>query len=1009
MTQFIDLCIILALFLFLAPTSPTAPERILPEQTLPEQTSPSENGYDCGKFFFTDQMIAVAIQEAFSEEGRKLVMPYIGRLYSHTMSLYTWPLKYSRVNRNTKKPTIKIWIGSVYQVVFTEYGEAIDMIVRIANNDFAKCWRIENSQPVAQPYELEQSNGYQCGQRFIPTEDLTYSRDIAMTFIGKEKEFPATYIGHLYNPDAGFLIWPIYRGRAFYRYANGPRGPYYLVMNSIGQIQDVIVKTEKQNSYVRCIRSRNDLSPPYVDAESSTAAQTVISGFMCKDVFFSDDDLNIARNLALKSRSNFYPKMYNGPPFYFPCYLWPVRSFSLPYGPGNAPLYRLVLTLDYQIVVSKDDKHDYRCGDQEFKNHELLATAKVACQRKKDYDNVYPQSYKGYVFEVGGPYMIYPLIKGKMFTHVAGRNFVHLPHAHHHRDGDVAVVSMPDEFETVLAIFKSSNAQLTLGYVHARLLEKETSMQAPIEQLKALNIAKGRQAYHDKIDPSTCHGCWKKLCILELGHCKVECKEFAGTNEGRDWRKSYWGSKVVKRYKERKKERDVISDEKKREGQAKVAKTWRYTARVDSSENEASFFPYIQSCTPEQTLPSGNGYDCGKYFFTDEMIMIAIQEAFSDAGRELVNPYLGPLHDQTMNLYTWPLKYDRVNGGKRIKQPSIAIWIASVYQVVFTEYGEAVDVIVRIANSDFAKCWRIENFQPIAQMYELEQSTGYQCGQKFIPNEDISYSRDIAITFIGKGRQFPVAYTGHLYNPDAGFLIWPIYRGREFYRYGIGPKGPYYIVIDIEGRVQDVIVKTEKQNSYVRCIRSRNDLSPPYVDAESSTIVGSSTAAQNVISGFTCEHTFFSNNDLVIAKNIALKSRSNLWPKLYNGPPFGSPCYLWPLRAFSTPYGPGKAPSYRLVLSLEYEIMCVVMEAPKKLIACERKTITSRVSNNDEYDYRCGFRIFTKNELLATAKIACERKKQYMSVFPRLYEEHVFDVEGPYQIYPLKKDKMHKR
>ncbi|KAI6251050.1 hypothetical protein HI914_00104 [Erysiphe necator] len=123
---------------------------------------------------------------------------------------------------------------------------------------------------------------------------------------------------------------------------------------------------------------------------------------------------------------------------------------------------------------------------------------------------------------------------------------------------EILIVSIPDEYETELAIIKSSNVQLTLGYVHARLREKEISMQAPIEQFESLNIAKGKQSYRDKMDPSTCHGCWKKLSTLEPGHCKAGCKEFAATSEGRDWRKSYWGSKAVKRYKERNKECNVI-------------------------------------------------------------------------------------------------------------------------------------------------------------------------------------------------------------------------------------------------------------------------------------------------------------------------------------------------------------------------------------------------------------------------------------------------------------------
>ena len=66
-------------------------------------------------------------------------------------------------------------------------------------------------------------------------------------------------------------------------------------------------------------------------------------------------------------------------------------------------------------------------------------------------------------------------------------------------------------------------------------------------------------------------------------------------------------SKAVKRYKESNKERDIISDdERKREGQAKVAKTRRYTARVDSSEDEASFSPYVQSYNQSQVTHFSN-------------------------------------------------------------------------------------------------------------------------------------------------------------------------------------------------------------------------------------------------------------------------------------------------------------------------------------------------------------------------------------------------------------------
>ncbi|POS82050.1 hypothetical protein EPUL_005710, partial [Erysiphe pulchra] len=429
-----------------------------------------------------------------------------------------------------------------------------------------------------------------------------------------------------------------------------------------------------------------------------------------------------------------------------------------------------------------------------------------------------------------------------------------------------------------------------------------------------------------------------------------------------------------------------------------------------------------EQISPEQISQGGNGYDCGKYFFTDQIDLIAIKEAFSDVGRGLVMPYSGPLYSQTMNLYIWPLLYDR------LIELTNRIWRASVYQLVFTEHGEIIGAIVKIANNDFVGCWRTENYQPKAQLYDLEQSNGYYCGQKFIPNEDLSYSRDIAITYIGKGRQFPAAYTGHLYNADAGFLIWPIYRGQVYYKYGNGPKGPYYIVIDPKGQIQDVIVKTVKQKSFVRCIKSRNDLSPPYVDAERSTAVGSSTTAKIRFSGFRCDDAFFSDNDLETARKTAKVRRNSVYPKLHHGYPCDSFCLLWPVRLSGIPYGPGKIPfvslifkfhklnvfskgrttPYRLVLSLEYEIMCVIIKSANDIKKCDRKIMVNKVSNEDKNHYRCGIRVFKNHELLSAAKAACQKKKGYYTMYPRHYEGAVFEVEGPYQIYPLKKDKKFK-
>ncbi|POS82224.1 hypothetical protein EPUL_006502, partial [Erysiphe pulchra] len=309
-----------------------------------------ESVYDCGGEFFDDQMIHNELKIAFSDEGRKKLMPYSGPLYSSTLSYAVWPiLPMGSPPRSTEflrqKPN--------YQLVLDGNGIVIDMIVRLANDQFAKCWRVGRQRSEASIYSVEGSNGYECGYEFIPDSTITESARIARKYSVKNYIYPSQYRGNLYSDDDGYKIWPIYYKTLILsrRLFNQRTGSLYIVINVSGQLKDVVAMTFDRN-HIRCRRARKASPAPDADEISQTLAKPIIPGYTCQEVFYDYDYLfGISEKAVTQANTNSrFPRYYNGAPFYKACYLVPLKNIIKSLGVHRVDKIFLALTMSFDIM-----------------------------------------------------------------------------------------------------------------------------------------------------------------------------------------------------------------------------------------------------------------------------------------------------------------------------------------------------------------------------------------------------------------------------------------------------------------------------------------------------------------------------------------------------------------------------------------------------------------------------------------------------------------------------------
>ncbi|KHJ33886.1 hypothetical protein EV44_g3060 [Erysiphe necator] len=409
------------------------------------------------------------------------------------------------------------------------------------------------------------------------------------------------------------------------------------------------------------------------------------------------------------------------------------------------------------------------------------------------------------------------------------------------------------------------------------------------------------------------------------------------------------------------------------------------------------------------------------------MVSEALQIAFSNERRDSIRPYVGSLYSNELGYLTWPIVQDGSSSKIKKFSPS-AHWLKSTYQVVFAKNGDVIDLIVRLSNHDFAKCRRHDNYQLETQEEEIDPVKSYFCGARYIPKDDIERSIDYFhefVEFVAEKKTYPASYRGRKYRKDLGLQVWPIYRGQNLYSNPKNTGGPYLILVDSFGQLKRVIARTYDYD-FVDCIASSTEI-PAHVTHSKGE--GSTQSKGTTRSGFDCNGIFFDDKELHLARNLAResrRSRHNVFPVEHFSPPCDLPCLLWPLKPSGSTMRNGMMPCslflstldilvdiftlgnlapYRLVMSLDFQILFVALKGHEKMKKCERRTIAGGNINHDQSSFRCSTTVFHNSEVLAVVHKACKEKMLHSKKYPMSYEGENFQVPGPYLIYPLKKGK----
>ncbi|POS82662.1 hypothetical protein EPUL_005255, partial [Erysiphe pulchra] len=333
--------------------------------------------------------------------------------------------------------TISIDPVTTFRVVFTrESREVVGVIAKIATDDYVKCIRRGGSQ--IKPSQL-QPNGYLCGHKFFTDEILRQSLVLAQSSVPEKSIYPCPYFGHLYPENSGYLMWPIIRGNKLFISGMVPIGPFYLILNKEKKFVDVVARGFN-NNFLRCTRTSEPLEAPVSDLQGKLFVPPSKSGFLCGKTFFDDevlkDNAKIAKSQAGKVVESKFPQIYSGPPYYQPCWIWPLKQDGKLYKRGAKGPYRFILKPDYKVIgvaiwvkgnlmpcdrrtITAEKNHDtsdYQCNEQHFSHQQLVRAAEEACVRMNDSaQNHHPARYKGSGFNSEEPFFTYPVLQNGVY------------------------------------------------------------------------------------------------------------------------------------------------------------------------------------------------------------------------------------------------------------------------------------------------------------------------------------------------------------------------------------------------------------------------------------------------------------------------------------------------------------------------------------------------------------------------------------------------------------------
>ncbi|POS82596.1 hypothetical protein EPUL_006505 [Erysiphe pulchra] len=335
---------------------------VVSTHTVLDRRELKRNGYDCGGQFFNDQTVHDTLNAENGRRSQSLL--YDGPLYSKETNYVLLPILPMGTPPSS---TVSSFQKSLYRIVIDQNYRVVDVIVRLANRKFAKCWRIDRQGSVASTYSVEGSNGYECGSEFIPDSKIAERTKIARENLAKGNNNLQQYKGNLYSEDIGYKIWPIYpRDPTTHHYPKNQRIPtFFIVTDSTGQFKDVIART-LTNNHLRCMRARKVPAAPYADLLSQLPGQRPSLGYMCDGVFYQDkylqDFIQYVKDLMPNLPKN-YLRHYEGAPFDSPCILWPLNTDGMSRSNDHEDVHLLALAPDFSVmnVVTEVEKDLVPC------------------------------------------------------------------------------------------------------------------------------------------------------------------------------------------------------------------------------------------------------------------------------------------------------------------------------------------------------------------------------------------------------------------------------------------------------------------------------------------------------------------------------------------------------------------------------------------------------------------------------------------------------------------------
>ncbi|POS88427.1 hypothetical protein EPUL_000173 [Erysiphe pulchra] len=307
------------------------------------------------------------------------------------------------------------------------------------NGHFIKCKRVDESVPEPPLDDPNVKYNYKCGHDLLSHEVIQFSAETAVSSLGKNKVFPIPYEGNLYRPELKYWIYPVMRANKAHKVRTMPESTYLVVVSAAGELIDVIAELRNRD-FIKCTKTI-EVTDTNIDED-----EDLRSGYLCDLEFFNTRHIKHTAALAKarqesKSSVGVYPKNYFGPTLERENWIFPLLPSGMLYGGVARPYkYFLIMNTEFQVeyaamktpegirpcevstrslgaVPSETD--DFKCRKTEFSNKFLQEVVQVACKSLGTNRRRFPGKYQGPPFAIEGPYVTWPIVKGKQ---LAGSN-----------------------------------------------------------------------------------------------------------------------------------------------------------------------------------------------------------------------------------------------------------------------------------------------------------------------------------------------------------------------------------------------------------------------------------------------------------------------------------------------------------------------------------------------------------------------------------------------------------